>query len=191
MENFSNNILLLNLIKIRWIAIFGQLFAILLVYFYFKINILVNACLFIVLISATINIYSNFTNKNNIYLSDKEAFYFLLFDTIQLGFLLYLTGGIYNPFSLLLIAPLIISASYLPKVYSIYLLFLSIVVVLFISNFYIPINWNQPFIVPIFFKYGLIFSLISQRYFFYLYMYIYLLILLEKFLKRYLKLSML
>lgn len=173
MENFSNHILLLNLIKIRWIAIFGQLFAILLVYFYFKINILINACLLIVLISATINIYSNFTNKNNIYLSDKEAFYFLLFDTIQLGFLLYLTGGIYNPFSLLLIAPLIISASYLPKVYSIYLLFLSIVVVLFISNLYIPIKWNQQFIVPIFFKYGLIFSLIITLFFLFIYVYLF------------------
>ena len=110
MESFSNNILLSNLIKIRWIAISGQLFAILLVFFYFKISIPVAACLCIVFISGSINIYSLFTDKINNYLSDKEAFYFLLFDTSQLALLLYLTGGIYNPFSLLLIAPLIISA---------------------------------------------------------------------------------
>lgn len=172
METFSNNILLSNLIKIRWIAIFGQLSAILLVYFYFKINILVSYCLFIVFISAIVNIYSYFTNKNNNYLSDKEAFYFLLFDTIQLGFLLYLTGGIYNPFSLLLIAPLIISASYLPKVYSIYLLFLSISIAIFISNLYLPIQWNEPFLVPTFFKYGLTFALIVSIIFIFIYVYL-------------------
>ena len=112
MESYSNNILLSNLIKIRWVAILGQLIAILIVNFYFKISIPVLPCLCIVLISGVINTFSLVSNKIDNYLPDKEAFYFLLFDTIQLGVLLYLTGGIYNPFSLLLIAPLIISASY-------------------------------------------------------------------------------
>ena len=101
MESSSNNILLSNLIKIRWTAIIGQLFAILLVFFYFEISIPVLPCLCIIFISSIINIFSFFSKKINNYLSDKEAFYFLLFDTIQLGILLYLTGGIYNPFSLL------------------------------------------------------------------------------------------
>ena len=171
MKTFSSNILLSNLIKIRWIAILGQLSTIVLVYLYFKINIPAIACLCIVFISAIINIYSYFSNNNN-YLSDKEAFYFLLFDTIQLGFLLYLTGGIYNPFSLLLIAPLIISASYLPKVYSIYLLVLSISTAILISNLYLPIKWNEPFVVPTFFKYGLTFALIVSIIFIFIYVYL-------------------
>lgn len=173
MESFSNNILLSNLIKIRWIAISGQLFTILLVFFYFKISIPVAACLCIVFISGSINIYSLFTDKINNYLSDKEAFYFLLFDTIQLGILLYLTGGIYNPFSLLLIAPLIISASYLPIAYSIGLLFLSIFSVILISNFYLPINWNESFNVPKFFRYGLTLSLIISLIFISIYVYLF------------------
>ena len=114
MESFSNNILLSNLIKIRWIAIIGQFLAIIIVFFYLKINIPIIFCIVIVFISTLINTYSSFINKHNHYLSDKEAFYFLLIDTIQLVILLCLTGGIYNPFSFLLIAPLIISASYLP-----------------------------------------------------------------------------
>ena len=173
MESFSNNIILTNLIKIRWIAIIGQLAAIFLVFFYFKISIPVIACLGIVFVSVIINIYSFFTNKINDYLSDKEAFYFLLFDTIQLGILLYLTGGIYNPFSLLLIAPLIISASYLPIAYSIGLLFLSIFGVIIISNFYLPIDWNEPFVVPNFFTYGLILSLIISLIFISIYVYLF------------------
>jgi two-component system sensor histidine kinase RegB len=173
MEAFSKNILLGNLIRIRWIAIFGQFTAIYLVYLYFKIDIPLLACIFIVLISAAINIYSYFINKNNIYLSDKKTFYFLLFDTIQLGILLCLTGGIYNPFSLLLIAPLIISASYLPMVYSICLLILSITTVIFISNIYLSINWNEPFNIPIFFKYGLTLSLIISLIFIFIYVYLF------------------
>ena len=160
MEPFSNNILLSNLIKIRWIAIFGQFITIFLVFFYLKIPIPITLCLLIVIISAIVNIFSFFNKKINNYLSDKEAFYFLLFDTLQLGILLYLTGGIYNPFSLLLIAPLVISASYLPIVYSIGLLFLSVLCVVIISNYYIFIYWNETFNVPVFFKYGLSLSLI-------------------------------
>ena len=173
MESFSSNILLSNLIKIRWIAISGQLFAIFLVFFYFKISIPIFACLSIVFISASINIYSLVTDKINNYLSDKEAFYFLLFDTIQLGILLYLTGGIYNPFSLLLIAPLIISASYLPIAYSIGLLFLSIWSVILISNFYLPIEWNASFNVPKVFRYGLTLSLIISLIFISIYVYLF------------------
>ena len=173
MESFSNNILLSNLIKIRWIAVSGQLFTILLVFFYFDISIPVFSCLCIVFISGSINIYSFFTNKINNYLSDKEAFYFLSFDTIQLGILLYLTGGIFNPFSLLLIAPLIISASYLPITYSIYLLILSILSVLLISNFYLPINWNESFSFPKFFSYGLSLSLIISLIFISTYVYLF------------------
>ena len=118
-NSFTNNILLINLIKIRWIAIIGQLAAILLVYYYLKISIPIFPCLLFVLVSTLVNIWSLFIKKFNNYLTDNEAFYFLLFDTIQLAILLYLTGGIYNPFSLLLIAPLIISASYLRLVFSI------------------------------------------------------------------------
>ena len=103
LNSFSNKILLSNLIKIRWIAITGQLAAILLVYFYFKIQIPIIICLLVVIISMLVNIFSFFSRKSNYYLSDDEAFYFLLFDTGQLAILLYLTGGIYNPFCLLLV----------------------------------------------------------------------------------------
>ena len=58
LNSFSNNILLSNLIKIRWIAIIGQLAAILLVYFYFKIQIPFMFCLLIVIISTIVNILS-------------------------------------------------------------------------------------------------------------------------------------
>ena len=168
-----SSILLINLVRIRWIAISGQFLTILLVFFYLKISIPVLPCLIIVFISAAINTFSYFTNKTNNYLLEKEAFYFLLFDTIQLGILLYLTGGIYNPFSFLLIAPIIISASYLSIKYSLGLLFLSMTSVVTISNYYVPIAWEENFVVSKFFTYGLIISLLISLIFIFVYVYLF------------------
>lgn len=173
MKTSSNNILLSNLIWIRWIAIIGQFFTIFLVYFNFNINIPITECLSIVFVSVIINTYSYFKNKSNDYLSADITFYFLLFDTIQLGFLLYFTGGIYNPFCLLLIAPLIISSFYLPILFSICLLILSIFIVIIISNYFIPIDWQNPFLVPNYFKYGLSISLIISLIFIFVYVYLF------------------
>ncbi|SVD65894.1 uncharacterized protein METZ01_LOCUS418748, partial [marine metagenome] len=172
LNSIPNNILLINLIKIRWLAIFGQLSAILISYYYLEIFVPIFSCLLIIVVSTFVNLISFFRKKINNYLSDKEAFYFLLFDTLQLGILLYLTGGIYNPFSLLLIAPLIISASYLPIVFSIILSLLSIIIVVLISYFYIPITWNDSFNVPDIFKYGLSLSLIISLIFIAIYVYL-------------------
>ena len=83
LNSFSNNILLSNLVKIRWIAIIGQLFAILLTFFYFKIQILIIPCLSVVAISTLVNILSFFIKKSDDYLTDKEAFFFLLFLLIE------------------------------------------------------------------------------------------------------------
>ena len=105
MDSFTNNILLSNLTRIRWIAIIGQFLAIIFVFYYLNIEIPIYPCLLVILISVLINSYSFLNNKADKYLSDKQAFSFLIFDTIQLSILLFLTGGIYNPFSLLLIAP--------------------------------------------------------------------------------------
>ena len=109
-----NNILLSNLITIRWIAILGQLFAILIVYKYFNINLQIIICLITLLASILVNILSYFLQRIDNKISDRSAFLFLLYDTFQLCFLLYLTGGVFNPFCVLIIAPVIISATYLP-----------------------------------------------------------------------------
>ncbi len=167
----KNRILLSNLINIRWIAISGQLFAILFVYFIIKIPIPIFTCLLVVIISIVINFYSFINKQGNNYLNDNEAFYFLLYDIIQLAVLLYLTGGIYNPFSILILAPVIISSSYLKINFSIFLLFLSILIIILISFFYIEIEWPENFIFPILFIYGIISALIISLIFISTYVY--------------------
>ena len=71
-----NTILLSNLIKIRWIAIIGQFFAILIVYFLFKINILILESLVVVLFSVFVNLLSYLLQKKANKISDKLAFFF-------------------------------------------------------------------------------------------------------------------
>lgn len=168
-----NTILLSNLIKIRWIAITGQFLAILLVHFLFEINILIIESFILVLFSVVVNLFSYFLQKRDNKISDKLAFLFLLYDTGQLGILLYLTGGIFNPFCILIIAPVIISASYLPVYWTVILSLFSIIVILFINLIYIPIEWQEVFLIPNIYKQGLVFALIITIIFIAVYAYLF------------------
>jgi len=168
-----NTILLSNLIKIRWIAIIGQFFAILIVYFLFKINIHILESLVIVIFSVVVNLFSYLLQKQDNNISDRLAFFFLLYDTCQLGILLYLTGGIFNPFCILIIAPVIISASYLPVLWTVILSLFSIILILFINFIYIPIDWQGTFLAPNIYKQGLVFALIITIIFIAVYSYLF------------------
>ena len=171
-QKSNGRILLVNLINIRWVAIIGQLSAIIIVNFFLNIPIPLLYCLLVIIVSILINFLSLFPKTRSNYLSENEAFYFLLYDTIQLAILLYLTGGIYNPFCLLLIAPVIISSSYLKIGYSIILSLFSLVIVIFLSLFYIEIIWLENFIVPKLFTNGLVLALIISIIFIAIYVYI-------------------
>ena len=173
LTQFPNLILLSNLIKIRWIAIFGQIFTIFLVYFYFKIEIPIFYCIIIVLVSTLLNVLLFYFQKNKNYLNDNQAFYLLLFDTMQLATLLFLAGGIYNPFTLLLIAPLIISASYLKIKFLITHSILSIFIVFLLSYFYIELNFFDDLNIPKLWTFALILSLIISLIFIVIYVYVF------------------
>ena len=135
-----NTILLGNLIKIRWIAISGQLLAIFIVFLVFNIKIPFFESLIVVFLSVVINFYSYYLEKKNKSISNTQAFLFLFFDMIQLGILLFLTGGIVNPFSILIVAPVITSASYLPALLTIILSFFSIIIIVILKFYFIPLD---------------------------------------------------
>ena len=100
------------LVILRWIAIIGQFSAINLVYFYLKLDFPISIAHFILFLGLVSNIYLQFGIKVTI-LKDLYASGFLLLDLIQLTSLLYLTGGISNPFSILMIIPAIVSSTFL------------------------------------------------------------------------------
>ncbi len=168
-----NTILLGNLIKIRWIAIFGQILAIFFVTFFLKIQIPLFETLLIIFFSVFINFYSYFDERKNKSISNTKAFSFLLFDTLQLGFLLFLTGGIVNPFSILILAPVITSASYLPALMTVILSSISIVIIILLNFFYVPLNLGDEFYLPQIYNFGLVASLIITVIFIAIYAYLF------------------
>jgi two-component system, sensor histidine kinase RegB len=129
-------------INLRWIAIVGQLITVNLIYFIFNFRfnlILANSTILIGVLS---NLYLIYINQNT-QLKDKTAFIFLSIDTLQLSFLIYLTGGIINPFSIFLIIPAIFSSFNLGFRSNLFLVSFTVSVIIFLTFF------NQPLPYPI------------------------------------------
>ena len=99
---------------LRYIAIIGQFIAINIVFFYLNLEFPIKASLIVVFIGLLTNLYLQFKVKAN-QLKDTYASLFLLYDLFQLAILLYLTGGIFNPFSILLIIPCLLYTSPSPR----------------------------------------------------------------------------
>jgi len=168
-----NTILLGNLIKIRWIAIFGQFLAVFIVFYIIKIEIPLFEIIIIILLSVVVNFYSYFEERKNKSISNVKAFSFLLFDILQLGFLLFLTGGIINPFSILILAPVITSASYLPALMTVILSSISIIIIVILNFYYVPLYLDPEFYLPDIYKFGLVASLIITVIFIAIYAYLF------------------
>ena len=119
-------------IFLRWIGIIGQLISIYLVYFYFNFKfdfILANLVVFLGIIS---NFYLIFVYPKT-QLSDRSALIFLTIDIIQLGSLLYLTGGISNPFVIFLLIPTVFASSNLGLRTNFLLVIITILIIIFLT----------------------------------------------------------
>jgi two-component system sensor histidine kinase RegB len=129
-------------INLRWIAIIGQLVTVNLIYFIFnfKFNLILENS--IILIGILSNFYLIYINKNT-QLLDKTAFLFLSIDILLLSCLIYLTGGIANPFSIFLIIPTIFSSSNLGLKSNLLLASFTILIIIFLTFF------NQPLPYPV------------------------------------------
>jgi two-component system sensor histidine kinase RegB len=100
------------LVNLRWIAIIGQLIAVNFVYFFLKLDLPIVETHIIIVVGFITNIILQFKIRTN-QLKDFNSALFLFYDLLQLSVLLYLTGGIFNPFSLLIIIPTIVSSTFL------------------------------------------------------------------------------
>jgi len=148
-------------INLRWIAIIGQLITINLIYFFFDFKfdlILENS---IILIGILSNLYLIYINKNT-QLLDKTAFLFLLIDILQLSFLIYLTGGIANPFAIFLIIPTIFSSLNLGVRSNLLLAIITILIIILLTfyNQPLPYPMNEHFHVDNYYYYSISISLI-------------------------------
>ncbi|MEQ6249573.1 sensor histidine kinase RegB [Sulfitobacter sp. HNIBRBA3233] len=107
----ANWIRLRTMIYLRWIAIAGQLIAVTVTPVLFGIELELGWCLFAIGASVIGNLFAGFVFPENKRLSERENMAMVIFDLAQLSFLLLLTGGLNNPFALLLLGPVTISAT--------------------------------------------------------------------------------
>ncbi len=157
-------------ISLRWIAIIGQLFSINIVYFYLKFNfdfLLSNVIIFFGIIS---NFYLIFIYKKT-QLSERSALLFLIIDIFQLAGLIYLTGGVVNPFVIFLIIPSVFASTNLSFRTNLLLVILTTLVIIFLT-FYskeLPSPLNDHFHVDNYYFYSIpvaiIIALIFLNYF--------------------------
>jgi two-component system sensor histidine kinase RegB len=143
-------------VSLRWIGIIGQLISVYFVYFVlnFKFDFFISNL--IISLGILSNLYLIFIYKKT-QLSDRSAFVFLVIDIFQLGALLYLTGGVTNPFAIFLLIPSIFSSSNLSFKTNFLLVTLTIIVI-FILTFYsldLPSPLNVHFHVSPYYFYSI------------------------------------
>ena len=146
---------------LRWIALIGQLITIYVVHFLLELNLPIILCSITIFCGGLTNIFIQFTFKKN-QLSNIESTILLFYDVIQLAVLIYLTGGVTNPFVIFLVVPAIVSSTLLNLTSTFFLSFITIItlVLLTFNYFPLPSEGNIHFHVPDYYLYSIPTSLI-------------------------------
>ncbi len=155
------------LVGLRWIAVAGQLAAVLGVHLILGFPLPLLACLGLIALSAAINVVSRLRFRATTRLSAWPAFALLAYDVLQLAALLYLTGGLVNPFSVLLLVPLIVSATTLPPRPTVLLGGIIILAATGLAARHLPLPWlpGEVFDLPLVYAAGVWVALVSASVF--------------------------
>lgn len=163
-RDLSQNLRLKTLTNVRWLAALGQLVAILSVWKILEFNFEPVFCFALVLVSVLVNIILTFRYPATHRLSSSSSTILLAYDILQLACLLFLTGGLQNPFSILLLVPVVISATALSIRYTLFLAGLAIFCASFLAFFHLPLPWreNAELILPSVYIGGMWFAILSS-----------------------------
>lgn len=131
------------LLMIRWIAAAGQLVTVLVVHFGLGYALPLTLCVIAVAVLAASNLAFTLFAPSRPRLGDGEALGLLGFDAVQLTCLLYLTGGLANPFGILILAPVLVSATILSRRATITLTALALLAITGLAYFHRPLPWSS------------------------------------------------
>jgi two-component system sensor histidine kinase RegB len=145
----GNWIRLRTLILLRWWAIIGQVTALVVAQRLYNLNLEIGLCYLTVGVAVISNLVASFIYPENKRLSETETLLVVLFDMLQLGLMLYLTGGLNNPFSILIVGPVTVSASALSSRSTVFLGLTAILIVTVLTQFHLPLRTEQGFILQI------------------------------------------
>lgn len=131
------------LVRLRWLAIGGQLVAVLLVALGFGYHFHARYCLLLIGLSVVLNLVLQMGFRKSVRLSPLPVTGLLSYDAAQLGALLYLTGGLQNPFALLLLVPAVVSATMQPARFTGFLSILITAIATALIFFHQPLPWAE------------------------------------------------
>ena len=126
---------------IRWIAIGGQVAALLVVELWLDFRLPLGTLSMLIALSALVNLFSALLHRGRIWLEEGEARLFLAFDMLQVAGLLALTGGLANPFAVLILAPVTVSASVLSERSTAALAALAVLLETLLAVWHRPLPW--------------------------------------------------
>src|SRR5215207_1545649 len=138
----SRTLRLETLIRLRWMAIAGQLVAVLSVHFLLGLPLPLASSLAAIGVSALVNNALRLRYPATERVAPVRAAAFLAFDIVQLAFLLFLTGGLENPFAFLFLAPVMISATSLPPLLTLGLGLLAVACASALAVWHLPLPWQ-------------------------------------------------
>ena len=136
------NVRLNTLITLRWLAVAGQTVAVVVVHFWLEIELPLTACLSVIALSAWVNVALRMHYRNVQRLAPARVALLLAYDVAQFTLLIYLTGGLVNPFAFLILAPVLLSAMALPLRQTLLLGLFAVVCSTVIAFVYYPVPWT-------------------------------------------------
>lgn len=157
------------LVLIRWVAVLGQAATVLVVYYGFGFRLPLTSTFIVIAASAVLNILASRRRQSpgGARLGDREAAAYLAYDTLQLGILLFLTGGLENPFAALMLAPVVVSATILSRSSVIGLSALTVAAISVLAVWHLPLPQRAllPFEFPAIYVLGFWTALVCSTFF--------------------------
>src|SRR3954471_6382441 len=136
------NVRLDTLLRLRWLAIIGQTTAGLVVYYAIDFPLPIWACLAVIVLSAWLNIALRLRFSPAQRLEPDRAAWLLAFDIAELAMLLFLTGGLQNPFSFLFLGPVLLSSTALPPRFTLMLGGFAVACATVLVFVHYPLPWD-------------------------------------------------
>jgi two-component system sensor histidine kinase RegB len=156
------NVRLDTLLRLRWLAIIGQTTAVLVVQYAIEFPLPVWACLAVIALSAWLNVALRVRFSLTQRLEPERAAWLLAFDIAELAVLLFLTGGLQNPFAFLFLSPVLLSATALPPRITIMLGAFAVLCATVLVFVHYPLPWDadDPLELPWIYLLGVWFSIL-------------------------------
>jgi two-component system sensor histidine kinase RegB len=158
----ARNVRLDTLVRLRWVAVIGQTTAVLVVHYGLDFELPIWACLAVIALAAWLNVALRLRFRSTLRLEADRAAWLLAFDIAELAILVFLTGGLQNPFSFLLLGPVLLAATTLPPRMTVTLGAFAAMCATVLIFYHYPLPWDpeEPLVLPEIYTMGIWLSLL-------------------------------